>query len=157
MVVEQKVLKNENIKVKTKPLKNLVTKNDKFYKRFASSKQTWKLKVVEKKTSSPKPKVSEKEKQSSSTTQVKMNVPLDFYEKLEKEKSTSEKKFVVKKDQSSGQPQKQDFFLYKEVEIGSEESLKMNDKNFPPLYTATTHINVKLPESKEAWVASKYN
>ncbi|XP_035838308.1 uncharacterized protein LOC118485900 [Helianthus annuus] len=64
---------------------------------------------------------------------------------------------VQKKDQPSGKPLKDEFFLYKEVEVGSEESLKMNDKNFPPLFTKTTHINVKLPESKEAWVASKSN
>ncbi|KAJ0567524.1 putative transcription factor interactor and regulator CCHC(Zn) family [Helianthus annuus] len=153
MVVEKKVLKNENTKIKTEPVKYVGTKNDKFYKRVASSQQTWKPKGVEMKASSPKPKVFEK---SSSSTK-KMYVPLDLYEKLEKQKSTSEKKYVVKKDQSSGQPPKKDFSLYKEVEIGSEESLKINDKNFPPLYTATTHINVKLPESKEAWVASKSN
>ncbi|XP_022019397.1 uncharacterized protein LOC110919440 [Helianthus annuus] len=122
----------------------------------ASSQQTWKPKSEDKTTSSPNSKVSESAKQSSSTK--KMNVSLDFYEKLEKQTSTPPgKKYVLKKDQSSGQPPEKEFFLYKEVEIGSEESLKMNDKNFPPLYTATTHINVKLPEWKEAWVASKSN
>ena len=55
LVVEKKVLKNENIKVKTESVKNVVTKNDKFYKRVASSQQTWKLKVAEKKINSPKP------------------------------------------------------------------------------------------------------
>ena len=63
----------------------------------------------------------------------------------------------MKKDQSSGQPPKKDAPLYKEVEVGSEESLKMNDKNFPPLYTTKSHIKIELPESKEAWVASKTN
>ncbi|XP_035843408.1 PH domain-containing protein DDB_G0287875-like [Helianthus annuus] len=61
------------------------------------------------------------------------------------------KKYVPKKDQPSGQPQKDEFFLYKEVEVRTEESLKMNDKNFPPLYTKTIILNVKLLESKEAW------
>ena len=157
LVVEKKVLKNENIKVKTEPVKNVVTKNDKFYKRVASSQQTWKPKVIKKKKISPKPKVSESEKQSSSTTPVKMNVPLDYYEKLEKEMKKSEKKDVHKKDQPSGQPQKDEFFLYKEVEVGSEERLKMNDKNFPQLITKGTVLNFQLPESKEAWVASKSN
>ncbi|XP_021971732.1 synaptonemal complex protein 1-like [Helianthus annuus] len=108
------------------------------------SVQSEKPKSEEKKASSPKPKVSETKKSSSSTK--KMYVPLDYYKKLEKQKFTSEKKYVVKKDQSSGQPPNKYFFLYKEVAIGSEESLKMNDKNFPPLYIA-----------KKAWVASKYN
>ena len=117
MVVEKKVLKNKNTKIKTESVKNVVTKNDKFYKWVASSQQTWKPKVVEMKTSSPKPKVSESEKQSSSTTPVKMNVPLDYYVKLEKEMQKSEKKDVQKKDQPSGQPQKDEFFLYKKVEV----------------------------------------
>ncbi|XP_035844472.1 uncharacterized protein LOC118491109 [Helianthus annuus] len=60
-------------------------------------------------------KVSDSEKQSSSTK--KMNVPLDFYEKLEKQTSTPPgKKYVPKKEQPSGQPPKNEFFLYKEVE-----------------------------------------
>ena len=157
MVVEKKVLKNDNTKVKTEPVKNVVTKNDKFYKRVASSQQTWKPKVAEKKASGSKPKVSETEKQSSSTTPVKMNVPLDYYVKLKKEIQKSEKKDVPKKDQPSGQPPKQEFFLYKEVEVGSEESLKINDKNFPPLITKRTVLDVQLPESIEAWVTSKSN
>ncbi|XP_035835855.1 photosystem II D2 protein-like [Helianthus annuus] len=82
----------------------------------------------EQKESSTKPKVSETEKSSSSTK--KMYVPLDLYEKLQKQKSTSVKKYVEKKDQSSGQPPKKDVSLYKEVEIGSEENLLMNDKIF---------------------------
>ncbi|XP_035843327.1 uncharacterized protein LOC118490144 [Helianthus annuus] len=135
-------------KIKTEPVKNSVSKNDKFYQRVASPQQTWKPKVVEKKDDSPK--VSETEKSSSSTK--KKYVPLKFYEK---QKSTSEKKYVVKKNQSVDQPQKDEFFLFKEVEVETVESLKMNDKNFPPLYTKTTHLNFKLPESKEAWVASK--
>ncbi|KAJ0453375.1 putative RNA-directed DNA polymerase [Helianthus annuus] len=152
LVVEKKVLTNDNTKVKTEPVKNVVTKNDKFYKRVASSQQTWKPKVVETKTSSSKPKISESEKQSSSTTPVKMNVPLDYYVKLEKEMQKSEKKDVPKKDQPSGQPQKDEFFLYKEVTVGSEESLKINDKNFPPLITKRTVLDVQLPESIEAWL-----
>ena len=157
LVVEKKILKNESIKVKTEPVKNVVTKNDKFYKRVASPQQTWKPKVAEKKASGSKPKVSETEKQSSSTTPVKMNVPLDYYVKLEKEMQKSEKKDVQKKDQPSGQPQKDEFFLYKKVEVGSEESLKINDKNFPPLINKRTVIDVQLPESIEAWVAPKSN
>ena len=157
LVVEKKILKNDNIKVKTEPVKNVVTKNDKFYKQVASPQQTWKPKSVEKKASSPKPKVSESAKQSSSTIPVKMNVPLDYYVKLEKEMQNYEKKDVQKKDQPSGQPKKDEFFLYKKVEVGSEESQKMNDKNFPPLYTTKSHIKIELPESKEAWVASKSN
>ncbi|KAJ0548603.1 putative transcription factor interactor and regulator CCHC(Zn) family [Helianthus annuus] len=89
LVVEKKVLKNDNIKVKTEPVKKVVTKSDKFYKRVASTQQTWKPKVVEKKKSVTKPKVSELEKQSSFTTPVKMNVPLDYYVTLEKEMQKS--------------------------------------------------------------------
>ncbi|KAJ0494734.1 putative transcription factor interactor and regulator CCHC(Zn) family [Helianthus annuus] len=55
LIVEKKVLKNENIKVKTEPVKNVVTKNDKFYKQVASSQQIWKPKT-EKQTSTPKVK-----------------------------------------------------------------------------------------------------
>ncbi|XP_035834096.1 uveal autoantigen with coiled-coil domains and ankyrin repeats-like [Helianthus annuus] len=144
MFVEKKVLQKENIKVKTEPVKESVTKTDKFYKRAASSQQAWKPKSEAKTTSSSKPKVSESAKPSSSTK--KMYVPLDFYEKLEKQTSTPPgKKYVPKKDQSSGQPPEKEFFLYKKVEIGSEESLKMNDKNFPPLYT-------ELPRSISRWI-----
>ena len=71
-----------------------------------------------------------------------MNVPLDYYVKLEKEMQKSENKDVPKKDQPSGQPQKDEFFLYKEVEVGSEESLKINDKNFPPLITKRSVLDV---------------
>ncbi|XP_022031908.1 golgin subfamily A member 6-like protein 22 [Helianthus annuus] len=92
MFVEKNVLKNENAKFKTEP-----TKNDRFYKRVASSQQIWKPKGDEPKARSSKPKVSETEKSSSSTK--KMYVPLDLFEKLQKQKSTSEKKYVVKKDQ----------------------------------------------------------
>ncbi|XP_035830911.1 uncharacterized protein LOC118480265 [Helianthus annuus] len=80
-------------------------------------KQTWKPKSETKTSNVQKPKVSDSEKQSSSTTPLKMNVPLDFYEKLEKQTSTSpKKKYVPKKDQPSGQPPKNEFFLDKEVE-----------------------------------------
>ncbi|XP_021979105.1 triadin-like [Helianthus annuus] len=102
LIVEKKVVKKENTKVKIEPVKKL------------------------------------------------MSAPLDHYEKLEKVKSISEK-WVAKKDQPSGQPKKDKLFTQKEVEVESKESLKLNDKNFPPLYTTKSYIKLELPKSKEAW------
>ncbi|MFS7976765.1 putative GAG-pre-integrase domain-containing protein [Helianthus anomalus] len=48
IVVEKKSVKNDNIKVKNEPVKKLVTKNDKFYKRVALSQQVWKPKTEKK-------------------------------------------------------------------------------------------------------------
>ena len=75
LIVEKKSLKNDNTKVKTETVKKMEIKNGKFYKRVATTQQTWKPKVAEMRASGSKPKVSEMEKQSSSTTSVKMNVP----------------------------------------------------------------------------------
>ncbi|XP_035831996.1 uncharacterized protein LOC118481024 [Helianthus annuus] len=71
-----------------------------------------------------KPKVSDSEKQSSSTKLVKMYVPLDFYEKLEEQTSTSpKKKYVAKKDQPSGQSPKNEFFCIKRLRLRLKKEL----------------------------------
>ncbi|KAF5804170.1 putative transcription factor interactor and regulator CCHC(Zn) family [Helianthus annuus] len=146
LIVEKKGLKNDNTKVKTEPVKKMEIKNGEFYKRVATTQQTWKPKDAEMKAIDSKSKVSELEKQSSSTTSVKMNVPEKkriplsqqvWKPKSEKEISTSE----VKK---------------------SEESITVDyDANFPPLKAENFKIQIArvkvTPKADEAWVDSMFD
>ena len=62
MYVEKKVVQTNNLKEKSKHVKKLVPKQDKFYKRGAETQQVWKPKVVtkiEKKVSIPEVKNAE--------------------------------------------------------------------------------------------------